>query len=218
MKLIREFTESVKYLVETPKGETTKNYFIEGVFLQGEIKNRNGRIYPMEIMKKEVERYTKENIEKNRAYGELGHPDSPTINLDRVSHMIKELKLEGNNYVGKAKIMDTPYGKIVKSLIDEGANLGVSSRGMGSLRAKNDGTQLVQGDFMLATAGDIVADPSAPDAFVRGVMEGKEWVFVDGKFLEKDIEQVRKEIASTNRIALAEAQAIQFANFLKKIK
>lgn len=218
MKLIREFTESVKYLVETPKGETTKNYFIEGVFLQGEIKNRNGRIYPMEIMKKEVERYTKENIEKNRAYGELGHPDSPTINLDRVSHMIKELKLEGNNYVGKAKIMDTPYGKIVKSLIDEGANLGVSSRGMGSLRAKNDGTQLVQGDFMLATAGDIVADPSAPDAFVRGVMEGKEWVFVDGKFVEKDIEQVRKEIASTNRIALAEAQAIQFANFLKKIK
>jgi len=218
MKLIREFTESVKYLVETPKGETSKTYFIEGVFLQGEIKNRNGRIYPMEIMKKEVERYTKENIEKNRAYGELGHPDSPTINLDRVSHMIKELKLEGNNYVGKAKIMDTPYGKIVKSLIDEGANLGVSSRGMGSLRAKNDGTQLVQGDFMLATAGDIVADPSAPDAFVRGVMEGKEWVFVDGKFVEKDIEQVRKEIASTNRIALAEAQAIQFANFLKKIK
>lgn len=218
MKLIREFTESVKYLVETPKGETTKTYFIEGVFLQGEIKNRNGRIYPMDIMKKEVERYTKENIEKNRAYGELGHPDSPTINLDRVSHMIKELKLDGNNYVGKAKIMDTPYGKIVKSLIDEGANLGVSSRGMGSLRAKNDGTQLVQDDFMLATAGDIVADPSAPDAFVRGVMEGKEWVFVDGKFVEKDIEQVRKEIASTNRIALAEAQAIQFANFLKKIK
>lgn len=218
MKLIREFTESVKYLVETPKGETTKSYFIEGVFLQGEIKNRNGRIYPMDIMRKEVERYTKENIEKNRAYGELGHPDSPTINLDRVSHMIKELKLDGNNYVGKAKIMDTPYGKIVKSLIDEGANLGVSSRGMGSLRAKNDGTQLVQDDFMLATAGDIVADPSAPDAFVRGVMEGKEWVFVDGKFVEKDIEQVRKEIASTNRIALAEAQAIQFANFLKKIK
>jgi hypothetical protein len=172
----------------------------------------------MDIMRKEVERYTKENIDKNRAYGELGHPDSPTINLDRVSHMIKELKLEGNNYVGKAKIMDTPYGKIVKSLIDEGANLGVSSRGMGSLRARNDGTQLVQDDFMLATAGDIVADPSAPDAFVRGVMEGKEWVFVDGKFLEKDIEQVRKEIASTNRIALAEAQAIQFANFLKKIK
>jgi hypothetical protein len=218
MKLIREFTESVKYLVETPKTGEGKTYFIEGVFLQGEIKNRNGRVYPMEVMKKEVERYTKENIEKNRAYGELGHPDSPTINLDRVSHMIKELKLDGNNYVGKAKIMDTPYGKIVKSLIDEGANLGVSSRGMGSLRAKNDGTQLVQNDFMLATAGDIVADPSAPDAFVRGVMEGKEWVFVDGKFVEKDIEQVRKEIASTNRIALAEAQAIQFANFLKKIK
>jgi len=217
MKLIREFTESVKYLIS---GDNTqgKNYFIEGVFLQGEIKNRNGRVYPMEIMKKEVERYTKESIEKNRAYGELGHPDSPTINLDRVSHMIKELKLDGNNYIGKAKIMDTPYGKIVKSLIDEGANLGVSSRGMGTLRAKNDGTQLVQDDFMLATAGDIVADPSAPDAFVRGVMEGKEWVFVDGKFIEKDIEQVRREIASTNRIALAEAQALQFAKFLEKIK
>jgi hypothetical protein len=219
MKLIREYNESVKYLVESPNEVgKEKSYFIEGVFLQGEIKNRNGRVYPMDVMSKEVERYTKEYIEKNRAYGELGHPDSPTINLDRVSHMIKELRLEGNNYVGKAKIMDTPYGKIVKSLIDEGANLGVSSRGMGSLRQRNDGTQLVQDDFMLATAGDIVADPSAPDAFVRGVMEGKEWMFVDGKFIEKDIEQVRKEIAKTSKIALAEAQAIQFAKFLEKIK
>ncbi|NBP55143.1 primosomal protein [bacterium] len=219
MKLIREYNESVKYLVESPNEiGKEKSYFIEGVFLQGEIKNRNGRVYPMDVMSKEVQRYTKEYIEKNRAYGELGHPDSPTINLDRVSHMIKELRLEGNNYVGKAKIMDTPYGKIVKSLIDEGANLGVSSRGMGSLRQRNDGTQLVQDDFMLATAGDIVADPSAPDAFVRGVMEGKEWMFVDGKFIEKDIEQVRKEIAKTSKIALAEAQAIQFAKFLEKIK
>lgn len=219
MKLIREYNESVKYLIESPNEVgKEKSYFIEGVFLQGEIKNRNGRVYPMDVMSKEVERYTKEYIEKNRAYGELGHPDSPTINLDRVSHMIKELRLEGNNYVGKAKIMDTPYGKIVKSLIDEGANLGVSSRGMGSLRQRNDGTQLVQDDFMLATAGDIVADPSAPDAFVRGVMEGKEWMFVDGKFIEKDIEQVRKEIAKTSKIALAEAQAIQFAKFLEKIK
>jgi hypothetical protein len=219
MKLIREYNESVKYLIESPNEVgKEKSYFIEGVFLQGEIKNRNGRVYPMDVMSKEVERYTKEYIEKNRAYGELGHPDSPTINLDRVSHMIKELRLEGNNYVGKAKIMDTPYGKIVKSLIDEGANLGVSSRGMGSLRQRNDGTQLVQDDFMLATAGDIVADPSAPDAFVRGVMEGKEWMFVDGKFIEKDIEQVRKEIAKTSKIALAEAQAIQFAKFLGKIK
>lgn len=219
MKLIREYNENgIKYVFEENKNDKSKNYFIEGVFLQGEIKNRNGRVYPMEVMSKEVERYTKEYIEKNRAYGELGHPDSPTINLDRVSHMIKELRLEGTNYVGKAKIMDTPYGKIVKSLIDEGANLGVSSRGMGSLRQRNDGTQLVQDDFMLATAGDIVADPSAPDAFVRGVMEGKEWMFVDGKFVEKDIEQVRREIAATSKIALAEAQAIQFAKFLNKIK
>lgn len=219
MKLIREYNETgIKYVFEENKTDKSKNYFIEGVFLQGEIKNRNGRVYPMEVMSKEVERYTKEYIDKNRAYGELGHPDSPTINLDRVSHMIKELRLEGTNYVGKAKIMDTPYGKIVKSLIDEGANLGVSSRGMGSLRQRNDGTQLVQDDFMLATAGDIVADPSAPDAFVRGVMEGKEWMFVDGKFVEKDIEQVRREIAATSKIALAEAQAIQFAKFLNKIK
>ena len=160
----------------------------------------------------------KENVKKNRAYGELGHPDSPTINLDRVSHMIKDLKLEGNDFVGKAKIMDTPYGKIVKSLIDEGASLGVSSRGMGSLKTTKDGTSEVQKDFMLATAADIVADPSAPDAFVRGVMEGKEWMFVDGKFVEQDIDAIKSTITKASRSQLEEAKLFAFANFLNKIK
>lgn len=185
MKLIKEHTEVVNYLIEEDKETGKKNYNIEGVFLQAEIKNRNGRSYPKEILDKEVKRYMKENVKKNRAYGELGHPDSPTINLDRVSHMIKDLKLEGNDFVGKAKIMDTPYGKIVKSLIDEGASLGVSSRGMGSLKTTKDGTSEVQKDFMLATAADIVADPSAPDAFVRGVMEGKEWMSLMGSLSSK---------------------------------
>lgn len=217
MKLIREHTEEVKYLVEAPVGKE-KNYFIEGVFLQAEMKNRNGRSYPLEIMQKEVARYTSEYINKNRAYGELGHPDTPSINLDRVSHMIKELRLEGNNFVGKAKIMDTPYGKIVKSLIDEGANLGVSSRGMGSLKTTSDGTQVVQDDFMLATAADIVADPSAPDAFVRGVMEGKEWVFVDGKFVEADIANIKRNIQKATSKQLEEAKMYAFEQFLRKIQ
>ena len=217
MKLIREHTEEVKYLVEAPVGKE-KNYFIEGVFLQAEMKNRNGRSYPLDIMQKEVNRYTSEYINKNRAYGELGHPDTPSINLDRVSHMIKELRLEGNNFVGKAKIMDTPYGKIVKSLIDEGANLGVSSRGMGSLKTTSDGTQVVQDDFMLATAADIVADPSAPDAFVRGVMEGKEWVFVDGKFIEADIAAIKRGIQKATSKQLEEAKMYAFEHFLRKIQ
>jgi len=217
MKLIREHTEEVKYLVEAPVGKE-KNYFIEGIFLQAEMKNRNGRSYPLETMQKEVNRYTSEYINKNRAYGELGHPDSPTINLDRVSHMIKELRLEGQNYVGKAKIMDTPYGKIVKSLIDEGANLGVSSRGMGSLKTTSDGTQVVQDDFMLATAADIVADPSAPDAFVRGVMEGKEWVFVDGKFIEADIAAIKRGIQKATSKQLEDAKMYAFEHFLRKIQ
>jgi hypothetical protein len=217
MKLIREHTEEVKYLVEAPVGKE-KNYFIEGVFLQAEMKNRNGRSYPLDIMQKEVNRYTSEYINKNRAYGELGHPDTPSINLDRVSHMIKELRLEGNNFVGKAKIMDTPYGKIVKSLIDEGANLGVSSRGMGSLKTTSDGTQVVQDDFMLATAADIVADPSAPDAFVRGVMEGKEWVFVDGKFIEADIAAIKRGIQKATSKKLEEAKMYAFEQFLRKIQ
>ena len=218
MKLIKEHTEVVNYLIEEDKETGKKNYNIEGVFLQSEIKNRNGRVYPVEILDKEVKRYMKENVKKNRAYGELGHPDSPTINLDRVSHMIKDLKLEGKDFVGKAKIMDTPYGKIVKSLIDEGASLGVSSRGMGSLKTTKDGTSEVQKDFMLATAADIVADPSAPDAFVRGVMEGKEWMFVDGKFVEQDIDAVKSSITKATRSQLEEAKLFAFAKFLKAIK
>lgn len=218
MKLIKEHTEVVNYLIEEDKETGKKNYNIEGVFLQSEIKNRNGRVYPVEILDKEVKRYMKENVKKNRAYGELGHPDSPTINLDRVSHMIKSLKLEGKDFVGKAKIMDTPYGKIVKSLIDEGASLGVSSRGMGSLKTTKDGTSEVQKDFMLATAADIVADPSAPDAFVRGVMEGKEWMFVDGKFVEQDIEAIKSSITGATRSQLEEAKLFAFAKFLKAIK
>jgi len=218
MKLIKEHTEAVNYLIEEDKETGKKNYNIEGVFLQADIKNRNGRLYPTEILDKEVKRYMKENVKKNRAYGELGHPDSPTINLDRVSHMIKDLKLEDKNFIGKAKIMDTPYGKIVKSLIDEGASLGVSSRGMGSLKTTKDGTSEVQKDFMLATAADIVADPSAPDAFVRGVMEGKEWMFVDGKFVEQDIDAVKSSITKATRSQLEEAKLFAFAKFLKKIK
>ena len=218
MKLIKEHTETVNYLIEEDKDTGQKNYNLEGVFLQADIKNRNGRIYPVDVLDKEVKRYVKENVKKNRAYGELGHPDSPTINLDRVSHMIKELKLEGKNFVGKAKIMDTPYGKIVKSLIDEGASLGVSSRGMGSLKTTKDGSSEVQKDFMLATAADIVADPSAPDAFVRGVMEGKEWMFVDGKFVEQDIDAVKSSITKATRSQLEEAKLFAFAKFLKAIK
>ena len=218
MKLIKEHTETVNYLIEEDKETGQKNYNLEGVFLQADIKNRNGRIYPVDVLDKEVKRYVKENVKKNRAYGELGHPDSPTINLDRVSHMIKELKLEGKNFVGKAKIMDTPYGKIVKSLIDEGASLGVSSRGMGSLKTTKDGTSEVQKDFMLATAADIVADPSAPDAFVRGVMEGKEWMFVDGKFVEQDIDAVKSSITKATRSQLEEAKLFAFAKFLQAIK
>jgi len=173
MKLIKEVVEDVKYLTEEKDGK--KTLFIEGPFLVAETVNRNGRKYLRETMQKEVSRYTEEYINKNRAFGELGHPDTPSINLDRVSHMIKELKEDGNNYVGKAKVMDTPMGNIVKNLIDEGANLGVSSRGVGSLKPNKEGIMEVQDDFMLATAADIVADPSAPDAFVRGVMENVEW-------------------------------------------
>ena len=170
MKLIREEIQDANFLVEEKNGKS--NYFIEGVFMQSDLKNRNGRVYPSDVMQKEVKRYTKDNIDRKRAFGELGHPDGPTINLERVSHMITELKMDGSNVMGKAKIMDTPYGKIVKNLMDEGATLGVSSRGMGSLKQGRNGAQEVQGDFYLATAADIVADPSAPDAFVNGIMEG----------------------------------------------
>lgn len=216
MYLIKEHTEQVNLIVEEKLGKG-KEYFIEGVFLQSNLKNRNGRVYPKEIMAKEVNRYNEEYIKKNRAFGELGHPDSPTINLDRVCMMIKSLHEDGDNWVGKAKIMDTPYGKIVKNLIDEGAQLGVSSRGMGSLTQKN-GVSVVGSDFMLATAADIVADPSAPNAFVEGVMESKQWVIVDGKFVEKDLREAQALIRKTSSKNLQEAKMKLFASFLEKIK
>ena len=216
MKLIKEHIEEVKLIVEAKDGKG-KDYYIEGVYLQSNLKNRNGRMYPKDIMEKEVKRYTNEYINKNRAYGELGHPDSPTINLDRVSHMIKSLKMEGNNWVGKAKILDTPYGKIVKALIDEGAQLGVSSRGLGSLVQK-DGVNLVQDDFMLATAADIVADPSAPDAFVEGVMEGKEWVYNASTKSWMMAEQIKQDIKRMTAKQVAESQARMFQTFLDGLK
>jgi hypothetical protein len=214
MKLIIETVEEVKYLVEENNGQ--KSHFIEGVFMQSEQKNRNGRVYPKPIMEREVKRYEREYINEKRAFGELGHPDSPSINLDRVSHMIVSLREDGNNYIGKAKILGTPYGNIVKNLIDEGAKLGVSSRGMGSLKPSN-GYQLVQDDFYLATAADIVADPSAPDAFVRGIMENKEWVYVNGILQEMEIEQMQKQIKRAKQKQLEEVKLRQFANFISKL-
>ena len=217
MKLIKEVFETTNLVVEEKLGKG-KQYFIEGVFLQSELKNRNGRMYPESVMDKEVGRYIKEYVEKNRAYGELGHPDTPSINLDRVSHLIVDLRKEGTNYIGKAKILDTPMGQIAKGLLDGGANLGVSSRALGSLQMNKEGVQVVQDDFMLSTAADIVADPSAPDAFVRGIMESKEWVFVDGKFVEKHIEETRSFIKNTSSKNLDEAKLIAFQKFLSKIR
>jgi len=216
MKLIKEVTESVNLLTESKNGK--KEYFIEGIFLQSELKNRNGRMYPESVMDKEVARYMKEQVEQNRAYGELGHPDTPSINLDRVSHLITSLRKEGTNYIGKAKILDTPMGNIAKALLDGGSNLGVSSRALGSLKSNNEGVQVVQDDFMLSTAADIVADPSAPDAFVRGIMESKEWVFVDGKFVEKQIDEVKRTIRKTSSRNLEEAKILAFQKFLTKIR
>ena len=201
-------------MVEETNGK--KSYKIKGVFLQSDIKNRNGRIYENDILTKEVDRYSKEFIDKKRAFGELGHPDGPTVNLERVSHMITSLKPEGKNFIGEAKIMDTPYGKIVKGLIDEGAQLGVSSRGMGSLVTKN-GANYVGKDFYLATAADIVADPSAPDAFVEGIMENKEWVWDNGVIKAQDIEEYKEHIKEAKRLKLAEAKANVFKSFLEKL-
>ena len=215
MKLITEVIESLEYISEANEnGE--KEFFIEGIFMQANQKNRNGRIYPTEVLQREVARYNKEYVEKNRAFGELGHPQGPTINLERVSHMIKELKQDGDNFMGKAKIMDSPYGTIVKNLIKEGASLGVSSRGMGSLKSKN-GVNEVQGDFYLATAADIVADPSAPDAFVEGIMEGVEWVYEGGKWVEQFVEQSQRQIHNTNKSDLEATKLKIFENFLKKL-
>ena len=214
MKLISEEVCSAEYLVEEKNGK--KNYTIKGVFLQSNIKNRNGRVYPKDIMLKEVKRYNSEFINKNRAFGELGHPDGPTVNLERVSHMIKKLYPDGDNFIGEAKIMDTPYGKIVKGLIDEGAQLGVSSRGMGSIEQRN-GASYVKNDFMLATAADIVADPSAPQAFVEGIMEGKEWVWDNGVLVEQDIEAWKMEMIKTKQKALEEQKLKIFGEFIRKL-
>ena len=217
MKLIKEVFDTTSFVVENKLGKG-KEYFIEGIFLQSNLKNRNGRMYPEQVMDKEVGRYMESLVKQNRAYGELGHPDTPSINLDRVSHLIVDLRKEGTNYVGKAKIMETPMGNIARGLLEGGANLGVSSRALGSLQMNKEGVQVVQDDFMLSTAADIVADPSAPDAFVRGIMESVEWVFVDGKFEQRQIEETKKFIKRTPSKRLTEASIAAFQNFLTNLK
>ena len=213
MKLISEEVQNAEYLVEEVNGK--KKYKIKGIFLQSDLKNRNGRVYPKDILENEVSRY-REFINKKRAFGELGHPDGPTVNLERVSHMITSLKPDGKNFIGEAKIMDTPYGKIVKGLIDEGAQLGVSSRGMGSLIQRN-GANYVKDDFYLATAADIVADPSAPDAFVEGIMENKEWEWDNGRLVERDIEAWKQQIREAKQRKLDETKLKVFKSFLGKL-
>ena len=215
VKLFSEAVEDVQYITEAKEGGG-KNYKIKGIFLQADIKNRNGRVYPMEILEKEVTRYNKKFINENRAYGELGHPDGPTVNLERVSHMVTELYPDGKNFVGEAKIMETPMGKIVKNIMDEGGKLGVSSRGMGSLDQKN-GANYVRDDFYLATAADIVADPSAPNAFVEGIMEGKEWVWNNGALVEAELVELRRKFDVKKRQRNAKVEALEFAKFLKKL-
>ncbi len=211
MKLIREEIESVQVLTEEKNGK--KHFYIEGTFLQGDIKNRNGRIYESKILAKEVNRYSEQYINKNRAMGELGHPDGPTVNLDRVSHKITSLKQEGSNFIGKAKILETPMGRIAGALLNDGVTLGVSSRGMGSLVNRN-GTNYVGEDFMLATAADIVADPSAPDAFVQGIMEGKEWVWNNGLLSEVDVARVKETLDNCQKSQLDEAILDSFHDLL----
>ena len=216
MKLIREEIEDIKILTESRNGK--KSLYIEGVFLQGNIKNRNGRMYPMETLQKEVGRYIKEQVSQGRAVGELGHPDSPTVNLDRVSHKIVSLKESGSNFIGKAKILGTPMGKIASSLIDEGVKLGVSSRGIGSLKPTKEGFNVVGEDFMLATAADIVADPSAPDAFVEGIMEGKEWIWEGSILREKKAEEIKNTIdVLAGRKELEEHKLNLFNDFLNSL-
>jgi len=214
MKLITEVTEDIQYISEEKNGK--RNLYIEGVFLQSNLTNRNNRTYPKEIMRKEVDRYRTEQIDKKRAMGELGHPDGPTLNLDRVSHMITSLKESGDNWIGKAKILDTPMGNIVKNLMDEGAQLGVSSRGLGSIKEKN-GINEVQDDFILSTAADIVADPSAPDAFVRGIMENKEWMMVNGIWTEKEMDIAQATIRKSSSRELEEQKLQVFSSFLDKL-
>ena len=214
MKLITEINEDIKYVKENT-GNGEKNYFIEGIFMQSGVKNRNGRVYPQSTLLKECKRYITEYVDKGRALGELNHPTGPTVNLDRVSHIVKELHEDGNTIYGKAKVMDTPMGRIVKNLIEEGAQLGVSTRGMGSLKAKN-GYQEVQEDFMLA-AVDIVADPSAPNAFVNGIMEGREWILENGAWSVKDYENARKLIKNSSKSALNENMLKLFNNYFRSM-
>ncbi len=215
VKLISEAVEDAQLIVEEDdKGK--KNYKIRGIFMQSDVKNRNGRVYPQEVLEKEVAKYNKNFINENRAFGELGHPDGPTVNLERVSHMITSLTPDGKNFIGEAKIMDTPMGKIVKNLMDEGAKLGVSSRGMGSLEQKN-GANYVRDDFYLATAADIVADPSAPNAFVQGIMEGKEWVWNNGSLVEAHVADLKKKFDVKQRQINVNEVALEFAKFLKKL-
>jgi hypothetical protein len=213
MKLISEQIEGIEYITEE-KDDGEKSYKIKGVFMQSEVKNRNGRVYPFEVLNKEVKRYNKEYIDEKRAFGELGHPDGPTVNLERASHMITALYPKGKNFIGEAKILKTPMGEIVKNLMDEGAKLGVSSRGMGSLEQKN-GANYVKDDFYLATAADIVADPSAPNAFVEGIMEGKEWVWNNGALVEEELIRMKKRINEKVRKRHANQNALEFAKFLK---
>jgi hypothetical protein len=217
MKLISEFNDyevSPVIVEQNEKGE--KEYFIEGIFMQSEIKNRNGRVYPKDIMEKEVNRYREQFIDKKRAFGELGHPEGPTINLDRVSHLITSLEEDNNNYVGRAKILSTPNGQIVRNLINDGAKLGVSSRGLGSLEQKG-GAQYVKGDFQLATAADIVADPSAPEAFVEGIMEGVEWIYENGILKAQTIEKMRQELSETRSKNLQEKKLELWKRFVETL-
>ena len=214
MRLIAEELTEVKFLSEEKNGK--KNYFIEGIFLQSELANKNGRMYPFKTLQREVAKYDENFIAKGRALGELGHPEGPSINLDRVSHKIERLSEDGNNFIGRAKILDTPNGKIAKSLLDEGVRLGVSSRGMGSIK-KESNCNVVCDDFMLATAADIVADPSAPDAFVNGIMEGKEWVWNNGVLKESAVAQIKQEIDEATLINLQEKKISAFAAFLKSL-
>jgi hypothetical protein len=214
MKLITETIENVQVLTEERDGK--KLLYIEGVFLQSELKNRNGRMYPFSVLNREVERYNEEYVKTKRALGELGHPDGPTVNLDRVSHRITDLRAEGNNFIGKAQILDTPMGNIAKSLLGEGVQLGVSSRGMGSIQ-KSEECSIVADDFMLTTAADIVADPSAPDAFVNGIMEGKEWVWDNGLLKEREVAKYQRYIESASRYQLEERTLKAFEHFLGKL-
>ena len=218
MKLFTELVEDVQYITEANEKTGKKDMFIEGIFLQAGIKNRNGRMYPIDVLESEVSRYVRETVDKGRAYGELGHPSGPSINLDRVSHIITELKRDGNNFIGKAKLTETPMGNIAKGLLESGANLGVSSRAMGSLKESN-GVMVVQNDLKLSTAADIVADPSAPDAFVKGIMEGVEWLYdpVKGTWHEQKLEETRKSIHKMSKSKLEEQRLAIFEDYLTSL-